>query len=101
MLFCGNVFPSFFNSNKSLYVFSVGVIVHLNLYMEIDIKYTVNSNKIYLYYFLRMRPRFIIFRLKVENLSSRVSWQDLKDLLRRGGDVTFAEAHTVSTSERS
>jgi arginine/serine-rich splicing factor 4/5/6 len=38
-----------------------------------------------------------MFRLKVENLSSRVSWQDLKDLLRRGGDVTFAEAHTVST----
>ena len=32
----------------------------------------------------------------MENLSSRVSWQDLKDTLRRGGDVTFAEAHTVS-----
>jgi len=37
----------------------------------------------------------LVFRLRVENLSSRVSWQDLKDLLRRGGDVTFAEAHTV------
>ncbi len=59
-----------------------------------------NNNKIYLIYLnylLRMRPRCIMFRLKVENLSSRVSWQDLKDLLRRGGDVTFAEAHTVST----
>ena len=33
----------------------------------------------------------------MENLSSRVSWQELKDELRRGGDVTFAEAHTVSS----
>jgi len=39
-----------------------------------------------------------MLRLRVENLSSRVSWQDLKDVFRRGGEVTFAEAHTVITS---
>ncbi len=54
-------------------------------------------NKIYLNYFATNETSVYLFRLKVENLSSRVSWQDLKDLLRRGGDVTFAEAHTVST----
>merc|ERR1719499_1282223 len=31
------------------------------------------------------------YRVKVENLSSRVSWQDLKDYCRKGGNVTFAE----------
>jgi hypothetical protein len=39
---------------------TVGVIVHLNLYMEININYTVNSNKIYLYYLLRMRPWYYV-----------------------------------------
>ena len=32
--------------------------------------------------------------LKVLNLSTRISWQDLKDLLRKAGEVCFAEAHT-------
>ena len=34
------------------------------------------------------------FGLKVFNLSSRVSWQDLKDMFRRAGQVCYAEAHT-------
>ncbi|XP_059474400.1 serine/arginine-rich splicing factor 5 isoform X3 [Neocloeon triangulifer] len=49
------------------------------------------------------------FRLIVENLSSRVSWQDLKDYMRQAGEVTYADAHkqrrnegqTVSPSEGS
>jgi len=32
--------------------------------------------------------------LEVHNLSSRISWQDLKDLFRKAGEVCFAEAHT-------
>ncbi|XP_058848153.1 serine/arginine-rich splicing factor 5-like [Acipenser ruthenus] len=32
-------------------------------------------------------------KLIVENLSSRVSWQDLKDFMRQAGEVTFADAH--------
>ena len=38
---------------------------------------------------------FLTFRLKVENLSRSVNWQDLKDLFRWGGEVTYAEAHVV------
>lgn len=34
-------------------------------------------------------------RLIVENLSSRVSWQDLKDYMRQAGEVTYADAHKV------
>jgi len=33
------------------------------------------------------------YRLVVENLSSRVSWQDLKDYMRQAGEVTYADAH--------
>lgn len=33
------------------------------------------------------------YRVVVENLSSRVSWQDLKDYLRQAGEVTYADAH--------
>ena len=39
------------------------------------------------------------YALKVLNLSSRISWQDLKDLLRRAGEVCFAEAHTEARNE--
>ncbi|XP_061407510.1 serine/arginine-rich splicing factor 5 isoform X2 [Lethenteron reissneri] len=34
-------------------------------------------------------------RLVVENLSSTVSWQDLKDYMRQAGEVTFADAHRI------
>ncbi|XP_044736487.1 serine-arginine protein 55 isoform X2 [Chrysoperla carnea] len=33
------------------------------------------------------------YRVIVENLSSRVSWQDLKDYMRQAGEVTYADAH--------
>lgn len=33
------------------------------------------------------------YRVLVENLSSRISWQDLKDYMRKEADVTFADAH--------
>jgi arginine/serine-rich splicing factor 4/5/6 len=33
------------------------------------------------------------YRLLVDNLSTRCSWQDLKDLMRQAGEVTFADAH--------
>ena len=39
------------------------------------------------------------YRVIVENLSSRCSWQDLKDYLREGGEVTYAEAHQKVRNE--
>merc|ERR1719373_1128025 len=39
------------------------------------------------------------YRLIVENLSTRVSWQDLKDLMRKAGDVTYADAHKQRRNE--
>ncbi|NXL53066.1 SRSF6 factor, partial [Podilymbus podiceps] len=38
-------------------------------------------------------------RLIVENLSSRCSWQDLKDFMRQAGEVTYADAHKERTNE--
>ena len=38
-------------------------------------------------------------RVIVKNLSSGVSWQDLKDLLRRAGDVTYADVHKERRNE--
>ncbi|XP_056129335.1 serine/arginine-rich splicing factor 6-like [Lampris incognitus] len=38
-------------------------------------------------------------RLIVENLSTRCSWQDLKDLMRQAGEVTYADAHKRSANE--
>jgi len=38
-------------------------------------------------------------RLIVENLSSRVSWQDLKDYMRQAGEVTYADAHKKHKNE--
>merc|ERR1712083_780174 len=39
------------------------------------------------------------YRVTVENLSSRVSWQDLKDYMRQAGDVTYADAHKTRKNE--
>ncbi|XP_067012164.1 serine-arginine protein 55 isoform X2 [Anabrus simplex] len=39
------------------------------------------------------------YRLVVENLSSRVSWQDLKDFMRQAGEVTYADAHKQRRNE--
>ncbi|XP_048393648.2 serine/arginine-rich splicing factor 5-like [Stegostoma tigrinum] len=39
------------------------------------------------------RPVHTEYRIIVENLSSRVSWQDLKDVMRQAGEVTFVDAH--------
>ncbi|BFZ07421.1 hypothetical protein BsWGS_10460 [Bradybaena similaris] len=39
------------------------------------------------------------YRLIVENLSSRVSWQDLKDYMRQAGEVTYADAHKKHRNE--
>ncbi|CAB57400.1 guard protein for 5'-capping of pre-mRNAs Srp2/Npl3 [Schizosaccharomyces pombe] len=39
------------------------------------------------------RPRRTGFRLIVENLSEDVSWQDLKDVMRKAGEPTFTDAH--------
>ncbi|QQP52003.1 Serine-arginine protein 55, partial [Caligus rogercresseyi] len=37
----------------------------------------------------------------VENLSSRTSWQDLKDYFRAAGDITYTNAHTPRQGEGS
>lgn len=39
------------------------------------------------------------YRIIVENLSSRISWQDLKDYMRKEADVTFADAHRHAKNE--
>lgn len=44
-------------------------------------------------------PRNTDHRLIVENLSSRVSWQDLKDYMRQAGEVTFADANRYRKNE--
>uniref|UniRef100_A0A673N4P4 Serine/arginine-rich splicing factor 5 n=1 Tax=Sinocyclocheilus rhinocerous TaxID=307959 RepID=A0A673N4P4_9TELE len=38
-------------------------------------------------------------RIIVDNLSSRISWQDLKDLMRKVGEVTFVDAHRTKKNE--
>lgn len=38
-------------------------------------------------------------RVIVENLSSRVSWQDLKDFMRKAGEVTYVDAHRSNRNE--
>uniref|UniRef100_A0A915BBJ1 RRM domain-containing protein n=1 Tax=Parascaris univalens TaxID=6257 RepID=A0A915BBJ1_PARUN len=44
-------------------------------------------------------PQQTRHRLIVENLSSRCSWQDLKDIMRTAGEVTFADAHKQHANE--
>merc|ERR1712210_378283 len=39
------------------------------------------------------RPHRTRYTLEVENLSSRVSWADLKDMMRKAGEVTYTDAH--------
>ncbi|XP_050501441.1 serine-arginine protein 55-like [Diabrotica virgifera virgifera] len=39
------------------------------------------------------------YRVLVENLSSRISWQDLKDYMRQAGEVTYADAHKQHRNE--
>jgi len=39
------------------------------------------------------------YRLIVGNLSSSVSWQDLKDYMRQAGEVTYADAHKQVRNE--
>ncbi|EEC19227.1 alternative splicing factor SRp55/B52/SRp75, putative, partial [Ixodes scapularis] len=39
------------------------------------------------------------YRVIIENLSSRISWQDLKDRMRQVGDVTYADAHRRKRNE--
>ncbi|XP_028400588.1 serine/arginine-rich splicing factor 6-like [Dendronephthya gigantea] len=39
------------------------------------------------------------WRVLVENLSTRVSWQDLKDYVRQAGDVTYGDAHRPTKGE--
>jgi len=39
------------------------------------------------------------YRVDVTNLSSRVSWQDLKDYMRQAGEVSYAEAHKLKKNE--
>ncbi|XP_067619635.1 serine-arginine protein 55 [Eurosta solidaginis] len=39
------------------------------------------------------------YRIVVQNLSSRVSWQDLKDYMRQAGEVTYADAHKQRRNE--
>ncbi|XP_072394949.1 LOW QUALITY PROTEIN: uncharacterized protein [Diabrotica undecimpunctata] len=39
------------------------------------------------------------YRLLVENLSSRISWQDLKDYMRQAREVTYADAHKEHRNE--
>lgn len=44
-------------------------------------------------------PQRTRYRIYVDNLSSRVSWQDLKDYMRQAGEVTYADAHKQRRNE--
>merc|ERR1712025_919589 len=39
------------------------------------------------------------YRLVVENLSSRTSWQDLKDFMRKAGDITYTTVNRGTRGE--
>merc|ERR1711862_247845 len=39
------------------------------------------------------------YRIIVENLSSRTSWQDLKDYFRAAGEITYTNAHKPRQGE--
>uniref|UniRef100_A0A915EPF2 RRM domain-containing protein n=1 Tax=Ditylenchus dipsaci TaxID=166011 RepID=A0A915EPF2_9BILA len=39
------------------------------------------------------------FRMIVENLTTRYSWQDLKDMMRQTAEVTFADAHRFEKNQ--
>lgn len=43
----------------------------------------------------RSPPKRSSYRLIVENLSSRVTWRDLKEFMRDAGDVCYANAHNI------
>lgn len=47
----------------------------------------------------RSRPYNTEWRIIVENLSSRVGWQDLKDFFRSAGEVTFTKANKERLGE--
>jgi len=44
-------------------------------------------------------PQRTKYKVTVENLSTRVSWQDLKDVVRRAGEVCYADAHKGRKNE--
>jgi len=39
------------------------------------------------------------YRLLVDNLSSRTSWQDLKDYMRQAGEITYTNTHHIRSGE--
>jgi hypothetical protein len=41
------------------------------------------------------RPYNTAFRVVVSGLPATASWQDLKDHMRKGGEVTFAQVRVV------
>ena len=41
------------------------------------------------------------YKLLVENLSSRTSWQDLKDYMRQAGDIMYTNCHDRRSGEVS
>lgn len=65
---------------------------------------SMNNNSYRGYYhsrgFLKYGPPMRTdFRIIIENLSSRVSWQDLKDFMRSAGRISYADAHRKKTGE--
>lgn len=44
-------------------------------------------------------PQRTKYKVVVENLSTRVSWQDLKDVMRRVAEVCYADAHRERKNE--
>jgi len=45
------------------------------------------------------RPYNTEFRVIIENVSSRCTWQDIKDYFRQAGEVTFAKCHRERMGE--
>jgi len=45
------------------------------------------------------RPYNTEFRVLIDNISTRCSWQDIKDYFRQAGEVTFAKCHRERMGE--
>uniref|UniRef100_A0A915DDR1 CSD domain-containing protein n=1 Tax=Ditylenchus dipsaci TaxID=166011 RepID=A0A915DDR1_9BILA len=66
------------------------VVVDMAAEMAVDLEVDVEVSL----YILRYGPPVQTkYRLVVENLSTRCSWQDLKDMMRKEGEATYCDAH--------
>ncbi|OLY82910.1 Serine/arginine-rich splicing factor 4 [Smittium mucronatum] len=69
-----------------------GLVIKILYYLFFDFD-------LFFLYSMNSGPQRTKYRILVENLSSSVSWQDLKDFMRRAGEVSFSDAHKLRQGE--